>query len=238
MNRSGTAAMMVAAATAAVPLVRQLTVADLAAAVELQALITAGLPAGFIWPRTDRELGAYLDGTLGVAYGITEGDVLLAVSLLRVPDSDHPLVGPRFRLVPEEDWPRHACFLANTMVVPAARGRGYQRTLVGARLAHAASAGMRWMCAGVALRNTISCTNLLAEGLAIADIRCDLGHPIVGLLRPIDAPELTSDPDDRVLVRAHDHVQHQAALQAGYIGVRLAPGGAVVYQRLSTAAGL
>ncbi|HEX6012463.1 MAG TPA: hypothetical protein VFY87_11805 [Geminicoccaceae bacterium] len=217
---------------------KRLTVADLAAVVELQAAVAVGLPAGFIWPRAERGLGAYLDGTLGVAYGIAEGDALLAASLLRVPDGGHPLAGPRFRHVPEADWARHACFLANTMVVPAARGRGHQRTLVDARLAHAASTGMRWLCAGVALRNSVSWANLVARGLAIADIRCDLGYPIIGLLRAVDAPELTSDPSDQDVVGAHDHVQHQAVLQAGYLGACLAPGGAVIYQRISTPVGL
>jgi GNAT superfamily N-acetyltransferase len=217
--------------------VKRLTVADLAAVVELQTAVTSGLPAGFIWPRTEQTLRGYLDGTLGAAYGIAEGDALVAVSLLRVQDSGHPLVGPRFRLVPEADWSRHACFLENTMVVPAARGRGYQRALIGTRLAHAASAGMRWACAGIALENSVSWANLLAEGMVIADIRCDLGYPIIGLLRAFNAPELKFDPDDRVLVGGRDHVQHQAALQAGYIGVSLTPDGAVVYQRLSPRVG-
>ena len=223
--------------TAAPPPVRRLTVADLAAVVELQAAVADGLPPGFLWPRTERELSHYLDGTLGVAYGIAEGGALLAASLLRVPDGGHPLPGPRFRHVPEADWARHACFLANTMVLPAARGRGHQRALVGARLAHAASAGMRWMCAGVALRNSVSWANLLVKGLAIADIRCDLGYPIIGLLRAVGAPELASDPNDQVVVGAHDHVRHQAALQAGYLGTCLAPGGAVIYRRMLTGVG-
>jgi GNAT superfamily N-acetyltransferase len=218
--------------------VRQLTVADLTDIIELQEAVTAGLPVGFIRSKTESELLAYLDGTLGVAYGvvergIVEGAALLAMALLRIPDENHPNNGLPFPLVPAEDWPLCACFLENTMVLPAARGRGYQRTLLDARLSRAASAKMRWICAGVQLQNSVSWANLLAEGMAIAGIRFDPGYPVIGVLGSFDAL-LTSDPSDQVSVRAHDHTGHQAALQDGYIGVGLARDGAVLYQRLSS----
>ena len=104
------------------PFVRLLTVADLPAMVALQKAVTAKLPAGFVRSKTESEVRAYLDGTHGVAYGIVEGSALLAISLLRVPDENHPNAGLPFPLVPEEDWSLCACFLENTMVLPAARG--------------------------------------------------------------------------------------------------------------------
>ena len=216
------------------PFVRLLTVADLPAMVALQKAVTAKLPAGFVRSKTESEVRAYLDGTHGVAYGIVEGSALLAISLLRVPDENHPNAGLPFPLVPEEDWSLCACFLENTMVLPAARGRGYHRILLRTRLSHAASTKMRWICAGVHLQNSVSWANLLAKGMAIAGIRFDLGYPIIGLLSSFDALALPSDSNDQVSIRAQDPSQHQAALQDGYIGVRLVSPGAVIYQRLSS----
>lgn len=66
---------------------------------------------------------------LRVTYGIVEGAALLTMSLLRVPDENHPNNGLPFPLVPGEEAAL-LCFLENTMVVPAARGRGYQRILL------------------------------------------------------------------------------------------------------------
>jgi GNAT superfamily N-acetyltransferase len=211
---------------------RQLAIADVADVLELQASVGTGLPAGFVRSKTEVELRAYLDGALGVAYGIVERAALVAMALLRIPDESHPNIGPPFPLVPEGDWPLSACFLESTMVRPAARGRGYQRRLVDARFMRAASAGMRWVCAGVALRNAVSWANLLARGMAIAGIRFDPGYPVLGLLRSSDPTRLTTDPSDQVTVRAEDPARHQAALLAGYVGVRPGPGGAVTYRRL------
>jgi GNAT superfamily N-acetyltransferase len=214
--------------------VKQLATADLADVVDLQAEVTAGLPAGFVWAKDEDRLRGYLDGRLGAAYGIVEGAALVAMALLRLPDPAHPNPGPRLRLVPEEDWPLRACFLENAMVRPAARGRGHQRALIEARLAHAASTGTRWACTGVRLRNAASWANLLAKGMVIADSRLDLGPPILGLLVPLQDPKaLALDANDRRSVDARDHAGHRRALEAGYVGVRAsADRAAVTYQRL------
>lgn len=154
------------------PPVRRLTVADLADVVEIQKGVTDGLPVGFIRSRTESELRAYLDGTLGVAYGVVDGTALLAMSLLRIPDENHPnRTSLPFPRVPERDWPLRACLLENTLVLPTARGRGYQRALLAVRVSHAASARMKWICAGVQLQNSVSWANLLAIGMAIVGIR-------------------------------------------------------------------
>jgi GNAT superfamily N-acetyltransferase len=206
--------------------------ADLGDVVGLQDAVTAGLPPGFIRGKSRDELRGYLDGTLGVAYGIVEDGALWAMALLRIPDENHPNAGPPFPLVPEEDWPLYACFLQNAMVLPAARGRGYQRALFDARIAHATYAEMRWVCGGVQLANAVSWKNLLAKGMVIAGIRFDLGDPVVGLLGSFDPLALSTDSSDQVRVSAHDHARQQAALDDGCIGVRVAADGAVIYQRL------
>jgi hypothetical protein len=215
--------------TAHSPLVRPLTVADLTDIVELQDAVTADLPVGFIRAKTEDELRAYLNGTRGVAYGIIENSHLSSVSLLRILDKKHPNQGTPFPLVPAEDGPLKACFLENTIVRPAARGRGHQRTLLDVRIAHAASAKMRWIWSGVHLQNSVSWANLLAKGMVIAGIPFDYGYPVIGLLRALGAPRLVSDSSDRMSVPANDPSRHNAVLQAGYIGVRLAPGGEVIY---------
>lgn len=84
------------------------------------------------------------------------------------------------------------------MVRPAARGRGHQGTLLDARIAHAASAKMRWICSGVHLQNSLSWANLLAKGMVIAGIRFDYGYPVIGLLRALEAPRLVSNSSDPV----------------------------------------
>ena len=218
-------------ATADLPVVTQLRVADLARIAALQDAVTEVLPVGFIRSKTESELLTYLDGTQGAAYGLVEGTALLAMSLLHIPDVKHPNGGLPFPLVPEEDWPLYACFLENTLVLPGARGRGYQRTLIDARLSYAASTRMKWICAGVHLQNSVSWANLLAKGMAIVGIRFDFGYPVIGLLSSLGTPTLTSDSSDQIRVIANDHTQHQAALQNGYIGVRRSDG-LVIYERL------
>ncbi len=213
------------------PRLRRLAVDDLAAVVALHDLVAAPLPVGFVRSRSASDLLAYLDGRLGVAYGIVGRGVLLAVSLLRLPVAAHPNEGPAFPLVPAADWPLHACFLENAMVRPDARGRGYQRMLFDVRLAHATAAGMRWLCGGVRLQNTVSWRNLLAKGMVIAGMRVDPGFPVIGVLRSTDGLAPASDPGERVVVGATDAVRHRVALQSGYVGVRATAAGTVVYQR-------
>jgi GNAT superfamily N-acetyltransferase len=198
----------------------------------LQQAVEADLPEDTVWPKSEGDLRAYLTGARGAGYGIAAGATLIALSLLRIPDRRLPNRGPRFRLVPEQDWALRAAFLEYALVRPPARGRGCQRALLDARLAHARASGMRWVCAGVRLRNRTSWANLLARGLVIADMRFDLGAPMIGLLGSLDGPVLASDPADRLSVGAEDAALHRAALQDGYIGVRLAPDRTVVYQRL------
>jgi hypothetical protein len=213
-------------------ILERLETTDLANVLALQDAVSAGLPPGFIRGKSKSELRSYLDGTLGVAYGIVEEGALWAVSLLRVPDEDHPNEGLPFPLVPDEDWPLYACFLENAMVLPAARGRGHQRAMFDARLAHAIQAEMRWVCGGVQLENAVSWKNLLGKGMVIAGIRFDLGSPVIGVLGSFDPMALATDSSDQVRVSAPDHARHRAALSDGCIGVRVAADGAVIYQRL------
>ncbi len=213
-------------------LMRALEIADLPEIVKLQAEVEAGLPPGFLRAKGEHELRGFLDGTRGLALGVGELGALVGVALLRLPSESHPHGGPPFPLVPAADWPFRACFMGNAIVRADARGRGLQRALFDARLAHAEAAGMRWVCAGVRLENTVSWRNLLARGMAIAGMRSDYGYPLIGLLRSFDPLALQTDACDGTRVEACDAAGHQAALQAGLIGVRLEPQGAVVYERL------
>ncbi|NWG23094.1 MAG: hypothetical protein HXY30_01540 [Pseudorhodoplanes sp.] len=198
----------------------------------LQDRVARDLPEGYVRPKTPDDLAGYAEGRLGAAFGIVADDALLAMSLLQLPSESQPNRGavpmPR---VPAADWPRHACFLANTMVLPAARGRGCQRALIEARFAHAAQAGMKWVCAGVHLANTASWRNLLARGMAIVGLRLDSGYPVIGLTASLHAPLPVRETAGQMTVGALDHMRHEFALRHGYVGVRLAPDGGVVYRR-------
>lgn len=228
--------LALSARTAAVANVRRLRLIDLPHIVDLQGTVAAALPANasYLRVKSVSELRAFLDGTRGVAYGIVDDGQLQAAALLRLPNPAHPNQpgDPPFPLVPATDWPFYAAFLENAMVRPAARGRGHQRALLDVRLFRAAALGMRWICAGANLHNAVSWRNMLAKGMAIAGMRDDLGFPLIGLVAALDKRALHSDPRDRMAVAAQDQARHQAALRGGYIGVRLADDGDVIYQRL------
>jgi GNAT superfamily N-acetyltransferase len=208
---------------------------DLMRVLRLQLYVSVHLPAGFFRAKSERDLYAYLDSTAGAAFGITQGNQLLATALLRIPSNEHPNRGPLFPHVPAEDWPRHAAFLENAMVHPSARGRGYQRLLLEARFTYAAKRGMRWVCAGVHFNNSTSWNNLLAQGMVIAGLRLDMGYPVLGLLGTLNARAMPVNLVDQVRVSGDEHLQHQTVLQNGYVGAQRTPDGAVLYQRLLSA---
>jgi hypothetical protein len=117
------------------------------------------------------------------------------------------------------------------MVRRSARGRGFQRLLFDERVAHAARAKMKWICSGVHLDNVVSWSNLMAKGMVIVGIRFDFGYPLIGLLKAVEGDALATDASDHMLVRISDAQRHEAAIDAGYVGVR-PMGDTVVYQRL------
>lgn len=233
----------------AAPRLRRLAAEDLAAIVELQRAVCAGSAARFIAPKDEAELARFLDGTLGAAYGVAEAASVVATALLRLPGAGpsapslkEALASPGVVMasglperIAEGDWARRTAFLENAMVLSAARGRGYQRALLDARLAHVRRAGMRWVFAGVNFWNTISWSNLLRRGLAIGGIRFDRAEPILGMLHALDAAALASAAGDRISVKYDDVSEHRAALERGYVGVLAGARGDVIYQRLSPA---
>lgn len=210
---------------------RRLTISDVGRVQALQATVARDLPPGFLRPKTDAEVCAYLDGTDGVAYGLVDGATFAAIGLLRIPTGARAMTGPPFPLVPPDDWPWRACFLEHAMVHPDARGLGYQRALLDARLGYAARTAMRWTCAGVRLDNVASWRNLLAAGLVIAGIRFDLDAPVIGLLRACDGTSLAAPAGDETVVAIDDDAGHRAALGDGRVGVRIASDGSVRYRR-------
>ncbi len=226
--------------------VRELAPSDLPRILDLQRAILAGVPEGYVRPRTERDLTCIVDGTLGAAFGIPEGADLAAAALLMLPsaaeagasfDGDiakHGVVvanGFRERIAPR-DWSAATCFLGNAMVRPESRGRGYQRDLIAARLVHAEAIGMRWVFSGAHAANAVSCRNLLAEGMAVAFVRRVSGSPILGFVSGLSAAAIRSNPGDRIVVGGLDPVRHSAALERGYVGRSMAADGAIVYERL------
>lgn len=209
---------------------RQLVMADFDAVSALQNEVTAITPSGFLRVKTVAEINAFLDGEIGAGFGIFDNTKLLAMGFVRTSMADHPHHGPPFPRVPEEDWPNNSAFLENTIVAPAARGRGFQRALIDLRTAHAKAAGVRWMCAGVHLANEISWRNLLASGMVIVGIRAANGQAVIGLLKSFDNNALRSSITNLRLVAAQDTDGHLHATERGYIGKRMSTWGFVVYQ--------
>lgn len=130
------------------PHLRTLTLADLNEVLQLQQIVLSKTPPDYVRPRSPRELAGFLEGRQGAAVGILEHDALVAMSLLILPDGKTPTesldagiekrgvsiaAGLRARLS-EEDWGFSTAFLSNALVHPAARGRGYHRSMLGARL--------------------------------------------------------------------------------------------------------
>jgi GNAT superfamily N-acetyltransferase len=212
---------------------RRLAVPDLAEVVAIQEAVTAALPQGYVRKKSEADLREYLDGSVGLAYGIGAPAALQAMSLLRVPSRRHPNLvgGPPFPIVPPADWPLQAGFVENTLVLPEARGRGHQRALLDRRLADAEAAGMRWLCGGGHLENVASWRNLLARGFVVAGIRLDYGFPVIGLLYAFDPRALASNAGDALRAPLRDVAMHEAALAGGYVGVSVDPDDTIVYQR-------
>lgn len=208
---------------------RLLTPNDLPAVLALGQAAGGALPPGFLVPRSEAEIAARLAGEHGAVFGIVEQGVLLAMAMLRMHHPGEPQ-RLRFPMVPEADWPQGCCGMEHALVHPASRGRGFQRALLAARLAHAATVGARWAIAGTRLANAASWRNLLAQGFAIVGQRHDMGAPVFGLLRGVTAP-LATWPDDLLRVDAEDATGHDAALAAGLVGVALGADGRVPYRR-------
>jgi hypothetical protein len=209
---------------------RQLTLNDLGAIKALQRDVKATLSADLLQIKEEHELTAYIDGTMGAAFGIFDQDTLTAMALIRIPSVEYPNLLPPLPHVPKLDCSLHTAVLENAIVAPAARGRGYQRMLVNMRMAHAKAAGMRWISAGSRLGNVISWRNLLASHMAIVALRVNNGQAVIGLLRPLIDDALSSSIINRRLVAAHDTDGHLHALESGYIGTRITATGFVVYQ--------
>jgi hypothetical protein len=211
---------------------RRLAPADLGEVLALQDAVTADLPSGFVRPMSVDVVRALLEGTAGIAYGIGAPRALEAVAFLRIPREDrpNPVEALRFPIVPPGDWPLHAAFVASTLVLPAARGRGHQRRFLDRRIADARAAGMRWLCGGGHLANVASWRNLLARGFMIGGMRRDYGFPVIGLAYSFDGA-VETDPADALRIPLENADEHESAFAKGYLGVRVEPGGAIAYER-------
>jgi GNAT superfamily N-acetyltransferase len=215
-------------------LLRRLSIADLDAILALQSAVGVSLPSGFVRFKDETELVCYLNGDLGAAVGIFDKDELSATALVRIPSVEHPnRLEPFPRILPQQEWTLHTAILENAMVAPKARGRGYQRALLDARVAHARAAGMKWIGGGARLNNLISWRNMLARGMTIVGMRFHEGHAFVGLLQSFESVLCGSFTDFR-LVPTENAAEHVRALDAGYVGTQLASSGIVIYQRCLT----
>jgi predicted GNAT superfamily acetyltransferase len=207
---------------------RRLDMSDFAELAALQREVAAGAPQGFIRGKSDDDLAAIVEGRAGAAYGVRARGELIAAGLLTFPGPT-PKGAPPFPRVPPTDWSTRVAFFDNAVVRADMRGRGLQRALFDARLAHARRAGRVWFCAGVHAGNIASISNLLKRGMAIVGLAFFHGYPLFAMLRAEDASALATTGAG-VHVAAHDVVAHERVLGGGMIGEGIVDG-AVVYRR-------
>lgn len=203
-------------------LLRTLRRPDLAQVLRLQQAVLPTVPSGHMRLRGPEELASYLDGSAGLAFGVVEGDALVALTLLRVPGARRPSAGAPYPRVPPADWPLETAMVEGMLVHPAARGRGHQRALVVRCREAAATIGMRWLCAAVHAANLISLRNLLRVGFAATGVRQVAPGPMLALLMAADGAPLATDPDDVAHCELHDLDALQACFAQGYTGLAMA----------------
>ena len=214
---------------ATAPVLHRLGQQDAMDAQRLQARIALATPPGHLRDRTRDEFADIFSGKRGAAFGMRDdAGELIAMGLLVTMDGRPD--GPSFPRIPAEDWAQHCAFMESTMVLPHARGRGYQRLLLHMRMAEAKARGVRWFCAGVHRSNAPSLRNLIATGFAVVGMR---GDCVFGLLRRADGAPLAMDAEDLKCAPLAAAEPHQRALRGNYIGVRT-HGDALVYARSST----
>lgn len=236
--------------------VRLLSTDDIDAIEQLSHAIKVSLPHGFLREKTAHERMSYLTGQCGVAFGVFEPspglgtehgtDELVAMALVRIPTKEAPNPPDDVPYVAADEWQYHTAMLENAMVLPAKRGRGYQRALIESRIRFATKLGMRWVFTGVLLRNTMSLRNLLASDMVIVGTRKMNGEQVIGLVHRTwharSAREASradtlgvitgsSVIDGKRVVSIDDALAHERALADGYVGARLLPSGRVLYQR-------
>lgn len=197
-----------------------------------RAVRDSGVPEGFLMQKSDADLMAYLNGSVGRAYAVFERGRLSAAALMRMPRPGQSNAGGGFPRISASDWARHTAFIESAMVAPDARGRGLHRALVDARLADARLAGMEWLASGAHLRNPSSWYGLIASGMTLVAARTDAqGHEVVGLLLPLNAAPFATDVQDRRSIARDDAPAHIAALKEGYLGIGVEAGDRVIYAR-------
>jgi GNAT superfamily N-acetyltransferase len=207
---------------------RRLDITDFAELAALQREVAASAPQGFIRSKSDDDLAAIVEGRTGAAYGVRANGELIAAGLLAYPGPP-PEGAPPFPRVPPTHWSTRVAFFDNDVVRADMRGRGIQRALFDARLAHARNAGRAWFCAGVHSGNIASVSNLLKRRMAIVGLAFFHGYPLFAMLRAEDASALATT-GAAVHVAAHDIVAHERVLGGGMIGEGIVDG-AVVYRR-------
>lgn len=211
---------------------RMLVATDFAEWTALRDTVIAALPNPDLYVREADER-AFFDAHSepdGETIGVFAHDALVAYAMVSFPAAQAPdNLGATMGLPPE--LRARVTHLSSCMVVPQWRGRGLQRTLLGARLALAHARGRPLCMAMVSLHNHSSRHNLLRQGLHIAWT----GH-IDGLQRHIAMIDLQHglhfDMGDEILVPSDDFEALCSACARGYAGIgEVRDGGAGVRLR-------
>lgn len=202
---------------------------DLSHLVALQAAICTEMPEGYLQPRSAHQLGEFLAGQGGIAFGLRQEGQLLAAGLLRLPGPQG--VRLTFPGVPPHDWPGAAALAEGALVAPVARGLGLQRRLLDRRAAAAAGRRRRWLCAATHLENGASWRNLLRAGFRLVGIRDLASFTQIAFLRPLSTGTFVLEERIDRRVSARDATGHAEALAAGLVGTALDGEGLITYCR-------
>ncbi len=216
--------------------IRKLDINDIAQIKDIQNIILAESDHGFIHPRSDETLIDYLSNSNNVVFGLETEDKIIAFGVLNVPKKNQRNKSLRFKIVPDEEWAYHSCFIESAMVLPNYRGKGLQKILIETRIAAAITCGMKWLCAGVKFDNYKSWGNLLAKGLVIVGYRVDLGYLILGLAQKLNGPVLRFENKESMSVNIFDEQGHRTALDNGFLGINVVSEkncSSVVYKRIA-----
>lgn len=148
---------------------RRLGLHDISAMMALQERVVLELPDPHLFMANDSEFVVKHLGDPGVAFGVSDGDRLIAYALLIAPASDEDLS----RDLPHREIdPQDVAHLESCVVHPEYRGLGIQRRLTQLRLQSAMESGIGHVLSTISPKNLHSLHNHInCNGFKVRNLR-------------------------------------------------------------------
>jgi len=213
--------------------IRKLILDDLSEIKEIQSVILKSSGSEFIYPKSEEHFLNCIYSNSSTVFGLVIDKKIVAIGVLNIQRENQRNKASRFKIIPDEEWRYHSCFIESAMVLPEYRGIGFQKRLIDVRIAAAINAGKKWLCAGVKFRNYGSWKNLLSKGFIIVGYRLERDHLIFGLTRKLTEIDLQFDCGTYTIVALSDEQGHRDALDNGLFGIDLTVNGSrisVIYK--------